>query len=654
VSVIVIGALALGRHASAQAPDEGFIVPPDSELSDDQFIIQPDTDLIGLPPGDGLILGPPVPAQVNFLFPCGVTRPTLCPRRKLPLEDEGATIVANYYPPKEGTGTFTWSSTTQGGNVFRAGEHDAAPLRAYGSFWTRTVSAAHGARVRYDKNGTYDQDDGSPIRVLDAELTFDGLGANTPDYTVEETPGVFIARGPIRKELALQFWPGPTKEDGDSYLPPNTPRIPPPYWMDLAKSTSSVKIYKEEHGTEECTDLSWGCYVKAGGVPDYDPPPATLWVEGATAGTSDLTLTLTYRQLWFPEPPIPTSVSASDKVKVTVVEVNLTATDLDGTVAEDKEESPGAFVHYNVDNDNDSNNELGGTKHPGGDFLETGQVTGENDLKPLAMWLAPDIREGDVVLSRSNAAVRVWKSALKGAGNEVLVGDDTKVWDMANDQQRLEFRNLSNSLFVEGNAGGWGSVSLAYAPPAQQPIIADTVVYDFIAADCGEQPRTENGQRANFETTLPQLKRCEWSVTAPANNQYNCIAWSVDETDHYYGGRDIDRDFGNPPDGVFDDSDMDKFYLAKKGWGRIVSGSPQEKAAQAEAMYYSYGVPWNYERGDPAPSGGYHAARRKHDCTCGAGRWIMYDSKCSVYERIEHVWDQLNDSEYGDPDRFYR
>jgi hypothetical protein len=58
VSVIVIGALALSRHASAEAPDEGFIVPPGSELSDDEFIIQPDTDLIGLPviglPGDGM------------------------------------------------------------------------------------------------------------------------------------------------------------------------------------------------------------------------------------------------------------------------------------------------------------------------------------------------------------------------------------------------------------------------------------------------------------------------------------------------------------------------------------------------------------------------------------------------------------------------
>jgi len=58
MSAIVIGALALGRHASAQAPDEGFIVPPDSELSDDEFIILPDTDLIGLPviglPGEGM------------------------------------------------------------------------------------------------------------------------------------------------------------------------------------------------------------------------------------------------------------------------------------------------------------------------------------------------------------------------------------------------------------------------------------------------------------------------------------------------------------------------------------------------------------------------------------------------------------------------
>jgi hypothetical protein len=319
MSAIVIGALALGRHASAQAPDEGFSVPPDSELADDQFIILPDTDLIGLPPGDALILGPPVPAQVNFLFPHGAARPTLCPRRKLPVEDEGATIVANYYPPKGGTGTFTWSPTTEGGNVVGVGEHDTTPLRAYGWFWTRTVSADHGAHVRYDKNGTHDEDDGSPIRVFDAELTFDGLGADNPDYTAEETPGPYMTPGPVRKVLALQFWP----EDLNSYLPPGMPHIPPPIGMTIAKSNVCVNLYSTPTGGDPITNTHWGWEIGQGGVPYWDPPPSQLYVEAAALGTSDVTLTLTYLQNWFPEPPVPTSVSATDKVKVNVIQVDL-------------------------------------------------------------------------------------------------------------------------------------------------------------------------------------------------------------------------------------------------------------------------------------------------------------------------------------------
>ena len=261
--------------------------------------------------------------------------------------------------------------------------------------------------------------------------------------------------------------------------------------------------------------------------------------------------------------------------------------------------------------------------------------------------------------------MRVWKSATRGPGNEVLVTQDTKQWNLADDQQRLEFRNLSNSLFVEGNAGGWGSVSLAYAPPAQQPIIADTVVYNFIAADCGDQPRTdaEPTREWDFQTqqwkepypraeklgilaSAPGLQGCEWSVTAHLDQHdncrwslkdYNCIAWSVDEDNFYYTQAYIAHWYGDL-DGTFEPEDMDDFYSRKKEWVKIETGTDAEKAAQAEAIYFS----------------GYHAARRKHGCNCGAGRWIMYDSKMGQFERIEHVWDQLNAGEYGTPTKFYK
>jgi hypothetical protein len=241
---------------------------------------------------------------------------------------------------------------------------------------------------------------------------------------------------------------------------------------------------------------------------------------------------------------------------------------------------------------------------------------------------------------------------------------------MANDQQRLEFRNLSSSLFVEGCEGGASGVGLIYYPPGGQPAIDDWIVYNFIAADCGDQPRTDavptkywywltsetgewrtwpdpgRAQKSAIATVLPQLKGCEWSVTAQlpehdgfhwALKDYNCIAWSVDEDNFYYTEAYIAHWYGDL-DGTFEPEDMDEFYARKKGWVKTETGTDAEKAAQAEAMYYS----------------GYHAARRKSGCTCGAGRWVMYDSKLGDWERIEHVWNQLNSAEYGAPARFYR
>jgi len=50
---------------------------------------------------------------------------------------------------------------------------------------------------------------------------------------------------------------------------------------------------------------------------------------------------------------------------------------------------------------------------------------------------------------------------------------------------------------------------------------------------------------------------------------------------------------------------------------------------------------------------GFHAAKRKH-CTCGAGKWIMFESKLGEEFSIEHVHDGLNDAVYGNPNGFYK
>jgi hypothetical protein len=50
--------------------------------------------------------------------------------------------------------------------------------------------------------------------------------------------------------------------------------------------------------------------------------------------------------------------------------INLVASDLfKSPILEDEEENPGTFVHFNLDNDNDSDNSDGAPKHPGGDYI---------------------------------------------------------------------------------------------------------------------------------------------------------------------------------------------------------------------------------------------------------------------------------------------
>jgi hypothetical protein len=313
MSAIVIGALALGRHASAQAPGEGFIVPSDSELSEDQFIVLPDTDLIGLP-REGM--PPMLPLQaptVNWVFPNGA--PDLCPRRKAPANDQAAGLIAAYNPLG---GTFEWGSDSADGH---AAHVRVEPLRhfAHGKFWSSRAGADHTAKVRYTVNGQHtDWKTGSPVKVFDAELTFQGM-SDDPQNTAEESPGAFMALGPQRKALNLRFWPGPTEDDVDSYLPGGYPTIPQQCLMTLGRSSDAVKIYSRETDTEPCTNLGWGWEVGQGGEWVYDTPPDTLYVEAAQLGSSDLTLTMTYKQPWAPDYP---NASASDKVKVTAVELD--------------------------------------------------------------------------------------------------------------------------------------------------------------------------------------------------------------------------------------------------------------------------------------------------------------------------------------------
>jgi len=113
-----------------------------------------------------------------------------------------------------------------------------------------------------------------------------------------------------------------------------------------------------------------------------------------------------------------------DEIAITVMKVDVVATGLTGAVSEMKEEKPGAFVHWNLDNDDGSPNDVPATpvfsfgnpptdvpKHPGADYAQDTQaITEEDDLLQVQLSLAPSadaLASGTLTLRRSGAGVRV-------------------------------------------------------------------------------------------------------------------------------------------------------------------------------------------------------------------------------------------------------
>ncbi len=156
------------------------------------------------------------------------------------------------------------------------------------------------------------------------------------------------------------------------------------------------------------------------------------------------------------------------------------------------------------------------------------------------------------------------------------------------------------------------------------------------------------------------LVRSEWSIIdnriTPFPDDplaYNCIAWSAgiptqwigfvgppyDKGDEYVDEAG-DRKRPGHNNRILDVDDFDAFYDE--------NGYKDCSEDVAEIMLYksdSAVKSWN-------PKGITHAAR-KSSCICGAGKWIMYESKIGPWERIEHVNDQLNGLTYGAPFRYY-
>ena len=345
-------------------------------------------------------------------------------------------------------------------------------------------------------------------------------------------------------------------------------------------------------------------------------------------------------------------------------------------LSEQEENSIGAFVHRNVDNDDKSPELPGSPKRPGSDWLQTGEaVSGENDLYRLKCVFAPLPHIGTLYLSNYTYDGKIWKNPEKGAENLLLDHNTTKAWNLANPVARADFLSVSDKLYMEGGYGekvSGGGVELFYVDtetsPSKNPFEArDPVDYHFICANCGTQPSIV--LRRQYKECFPNLVDCEWSITAPASDQYNCLAWAVGLTNvnvleslprgssfwnipgivelQKEDGTivvrilNIDATFGTrygEVDGKASFPEIDAFFAAHNR-GRTTD--PQS----ANIVYYRNS------------DGESHAARKK-DCSCGYPVWRMFESKIGIQERIEHLWPQLESSDsaaskYGTAIRFY-
>jgi len=328
-----------------------------------------------------------------------------------------------------------------------------------------------------------------------------------------------------------------------------------------------------------------------------------------------------------------------------------------GGTTEETEEDPGAYVHYNVDNDN-LNTNGGGQSIP--DYTEdggAGGLTGENDLcKAILSHQPSDLTDVKVVLRRVGSGPRVWKSATKGTGNEVLTDQQEIVWDLRVPAERAEYYSIRENLWVEGYAEGEFQLIGELRRPDDVTLVSDPVKYTFIAAICAPPPAGQPtpAERVEVQGVLPRIVHCEWCLELRWAPAYNCISWSVGETDVFYhstpgqgslcneGSRiiiDCDNPNQNHPwehdgDGQLEQSEIVSFY-DHKGFDRLTGAEATPE--NGDAMYYTL----------------FHAARRQ-TCNCGRGKWVMFSSKCGQAARIEHVYDQFDGGMYGDHDLYFK
>ncbi len=283
-------------------------------------------------------------------------------------------------------------------------------------------------KVLHDPSGAIAE---TEITVTGLDLIIDNVGEDK-----EEMSGVFIGYKK-RKTLELKAEP---KTAGEN--------------VTLSLS-SDLKLFDAEQDGNEITARSW----PVANIPE------TLYVEGTATSQSmrDESATATF-------------MGINDTVNMTVVGGNMAAGSLTDFDDGKPLEAGHAYVHWNIDNDDDSTD--GDTKHPGRDYKQdTYQLTlsvpppgggptppqagpDNDEMQSLKLSVTPsDLNIGTIKLT-IGASAKLWKHAAKDySGNKnLVVASGEKTWDLSDPVQKQEFETLKEKLLVEGISGGGGTL----------------------------------------------------------------------------------------------------------------------------------------------------------------------------------------------------
>ncbi len=373
-----------------------------------------------------------------------------------------------------------------------------AELRAPGSPWTQlyvegkdTSGQARDVSITLRYLHPAFQPEDQPIDVVNLTVLSTDLDISDIADGEEENPGAFLVRrhdgnGAPRVEIMLGAVSpvGPEPWDGD---------------VLLQRLSSKVKVFDaEEAGNEVTFNGADNRFHNAALVAN----PQHLWVEGVSASglMRDVVLVADMVDL----------DGGEDRVKFTVLDVNLEVCSL----SEESEESSGAFLEVNYDDDN-GNGQV--------DSLEEDEVTNENDLQEIKLY-----RPSPADLPAGHHVRLTWTPDAKV---DVFEGPDRSGPVECGKEYTLDQLTTPKTLYAEGDL--------------PSDALRD-VVFELQYVEGGENATDE----ARVTVWQISLKSVEFSGENENNGEFHSVY--VDGTDQAYEPPHW-QDNSNPLDGDAED-----------------------------------------------------------------------------------------------------